>query len=102
MNTQKEKKFVDMTEEEFDKRFNIPQNENGDEVRYETYGEELEAFNALATEKPNNVWTAVDGDNGELLFVNRIAFVNRIYYFATEESYDPNEDIVVDLSQNFD
>jgi len=89
-----------LSEEDFDKRFIIKEFPHGD--KFETYGEELELFNKEAALNPNNVWTCLDGEAGELIFVNRIAFVNRIYYFITEEAYTDSEDLAVEINIDFD
>lgn len=67
-----------------------PDNE-GDKM-FETYGEELATVQAAPA---NNVWTLIDGDNGETVVVNGFHFVNRIGYYITEKAFDPHDDIEV-------
>lgn len=94
----KERKVINLSEEEFDEKFTVV--EFNDDWKFETYGEDLEIFQREIANHPNTGWTMIDSDDGEdghYLFVNRVAAANRISYFVTEEAYDPNVDIVVNI-----
>ena len=62
---------------------------NGEELfpddKFETYGAELEFVRA---QDPRNIWTLVDGDDGNLYIVSGYHLVNRINYFVTEVPYE--------------
>ena len=51
----------------------------------ETFGEELEKVLAAP---PENVWTLIDGDDGNTYIVNGYHHVNRINYIITEEPFE--------------
>lgn len=55
--------------------------------KFETYGAELEFVRA---QDPRNIWTLVDGDDGNLYIVDGYHLVNRINYFVTEVPYEGN------------
>jgi len=56
--------------------------------KFETYGEELEF---VKSQKPEHIWTLVEGDNGDLYIVDGYHFVNRLNYFITELPYEGEE-----------
>jgi hypothetical protein len=60
---------------------------------FETFGEELEFLNHV---DPDTIWTWTDGGDYSVIS-NGFHFVNRMGYFITEESYDPDEDIEIDI-----
>ena len=55
-----------------------------DEYRFETYGED---FEYVCNYDQNYVWTLVDGDEDEPVFVKGLHHVNRIYYVITKDTY---------------
>lgn len=55
-----------------------------DGTMLETYGEELNYVRAVNADKPNHIWTLVDGDNNESIIVAGFHFVNRIGYYVTK------------------
>lgn len=67
------------------RRFRPLVNHNNDSASflYETYGDDM-AF--IAKQPSSRVWTVVEED-GELLALSGIHFVNRIAYFITEEPW---------------
>lgn len=69
------------------------QDEAGNGIMFETYDIELEW---VRTQPNENVWTYIDGDNGELLLIAGFHIVNRIGYFVTEVPWD-NENEVVEV-----
>jgi hypothetical protein len=85
--------FISLTEDQFDAIYTITPNEHED--RYETYGEEYEALKVIYEKSPRKVWTAVDGEDGELIFVSGLHFVNRIYYFVTDQEVPEDTDVEV-------
>lgn len=90
-------KISNISESEFDKRFSISYRDNGEEFQYETYGEDFITFCELHSLNPLNCWTCIEGDNGNLFFVNGFHVVNRVYYFFTKENFEQNEQITVKL-----
>ena len=78
------------------------QNEKGEGIMFETYGDELDYVLELANQVPNHVWTYIDGDDGTYV-TNGYHLVNRIGYFITQVPYDdkggtePFLDVLVDL-----
>ena len=88
-----------MDEAEFDKKFTFKQNHivPSNEDKFETYGPELD-FVQLPENK-NHVWTAVDGDEGELVYVSGFHYVNRIFYMISNESHN-GEDISVTIEMD--
>jgi hypothetical protein len=77
------------------------QDENGNGIMFETFGEELQYVLSIANNEPNQVWTYVDGDDGTYV-TNGYHLVNRIGYFITAVPYDdeggtkPFLDVLVD------
>lgn len=62
--------------------------------QFETYGDEVRFVLNMFEEKPECVWTWVDGDDGTYLG-NGFHYVNRIGYYITE---NPCEHEVVDVT----
>jgi hypothetical protein len=83
------------------------QDEDGEGIMFETYGDELEYVLSIANSEPNRVWTYVDGDEGTWV-TNGYRLVNRIGYFITEIPYDdkgstePFLDVQVDQYEEYD
>ena len=57
---------------------------NGNDIHFETYGEEYEFVKA---QDPKTIWTEVDGDSGTYI-VAGWHFVNRIHYYITENPWE--------------
>jgi hypothetical protein len=93
-----EVRFVEMTEEEFDRTYHPVKNHLDDNASwggkmFETYGAEQDFVYAA---DPQHVWTWVEGDESDCLVSGR-SFVNRLGYLITEEAYPEHTDIVVSL-----
>jgi hypothetical protein len=58
---------------------------------YETYGKDLEYIKSLP---PEYVWTLLDADNGKIVLVNGIHWVNRIAYTVTKNPW--KEEVLVE------
>ena len=77
------------------------QDENGNGIMFETFGDELQYVLSIANKEPNQVWTYVDGDDGTYV-TNGYHLVNRIGYFITAVPYDDKDgtepflDVLVD------
>jgi hypothetical protein len=56
---------------------------NGEDIHFETYGEEYEFVKA---QDPNHIWTEVDGDSGTYI-ISGWHYVNRIQYYITENPW---------------
>lgn len=70
----------------------IDNNASFDGAMLETYGAELEHVLKVAREKPDHVWTVIDGDGG-LCISTGYHFVNRLGYIITEVPF--TEDVCV-------
>jgi hypothetical protein len=69
------------------------QNDDGNGIMFETYGEELEY---VKKQNPNCIWTLMDSDDGEEpLVVEGFHFVNRIGYFITENPHQERVNYVI-------
>jgi hypothetical protein len=66
------------------------QDENGNGIMFETFGDELQYVLSIANNEPNQVWTYVDGDDGTYV-TNGYHLVNRIGYFITSVPYDDKD-----------
>ena len=83
------------------------QNEKGEGIMFETFGDELQYVLKIANSEPSRVWTYVDGDEGTWI-TNGYHLVNRIGYFITELPYDdkggtePFLDVQVDSYDEYD
>jgi hypothetical protein len=65
---------------------------DGDQGMLETFGDDLRLALDINKETPLRVWTAVDGDDGELLLVNGLHTINRVYYLVTKENAKDNNE----------
>ena len=72
------------------------QDENGNGIMFETFGEELQYVLSIANSEPNQVWTYVDGDDGTYV-TNGYHLVNRIGYFITAVPYDDSKEPFLDV-----
>lgn len=58
-------------------------------IMFETYGGELDFVRGVAVTNPRNVWTYIDGSDGQLLIINGWHLVNRIGYLITAVPAEP-------------
>ncbi len=82
--------LIQLTEAEFDARFPLVTNHLNPHASwtfdgsrgclFETFGEEL-AF--VQQQHPQNIWTLVDGEDGDLYLISGCHFVNRIGYLVS-------------------
>jgi hypothetical protein len=83
------------------------QDENGNGIMFETFGDELQYVLDIANTEPNQVWTYIDGDQGTWI-TNGYHLVNRIGYFITAVPYDdkggtePFLDILISEEEDVD
>ena len=100
--------FIEMTFEEWevaykpitnhiDKNASF-QDENGNGLMFETYGDEVEFVKA---QDENRIWMYGDGDDGEGHIWSGWGFVNRIGYFITEIPCPIDTDIQVNLNDYY-
>jgi len=68
---------------------------------FETYGEDLAYIERMAVEKPNHVWTLIDGDEGTYITAGK-RFVNRICYFVTMEPWVTGNEEFLDCAYGDD
>ncbi len=62
---------------------------DSDMHNFETYGKEVEYVASQAEKRL--VWTAMDSEDGDyLIFVNGMAYVNRLFYYVCTKPYDPD------------
>jgi len=85
--------------EEWESKYSPVQNEEGYEMAFETWKEEVDRMLSHIDQiKPENskpyqhVWTRVDGDDGKLILLNGWHAVNRLDYFVTELPWGTGED----------
>lgn len=78
-----DKKLIRLTENQFDKKFNLIKNpfeETGwDGYFFEIYGQDLEY---VRKQNPANIWTFIDGDRSQLI-ISGYHLVNRINYLLS-------------------
>ena len=67
-----------LSEDEFDARFTVIPDADGDQVRSSMPGTDPAS---------RNLWTIVEGDNGSLYADPGIRYVNRVGYLLTEEEW---------------
>jgi hypothetical protein len=70
--------------------------ENDSVRQYETYGADLEEVRKQIQSFHRTVWTAVEGDDGDLVIVSGPHYVNRLYYVICEVAYEEGESIEVE------
>jgi hypothetical protein len=76
--------IVQLTSDQFDESYRPIPAHDGSNMRPLDWTPEMEAAH-----RECRVWTAVDGDNGELILMSGWHFVNRFGYIVTERPYDP-------------
>lgn len=76
--------FVSLTDDQFEEQFGTIPAHDGSDIRPLDWTPELDAAH-----RECRLWTAVDGDDGETLFVSGWHFVNRFGYVVAERPYDP-------------
>lgn len=96
--------FIELSEDEFDDRYPLLTNHLNPSAGwgigeaggclFETYGEEL-AY--VREQDASQVWTLVDGDDGDLYVISGFHFVNRIGYLISEASIPANATIQVHI-----
>jgi hypothetical protein len=68
------------------------QDENGQGIMFETYGDEVEFVKSM---NPNKIWMYGSGDDGGTYIWSGWGFVNRLGYFITEVPFSDNEIVQV-------
>jgi hypothetical protein len=58
-------------------------------IMFETYGREVDFVRGVTITNPRNVWTYIDGSDGQPLVVNGWHLVNRIGYLITAVPAEP-------------
>lgn len=66
-----------------------------DGLMFETYGAELAFIEQANVDRPLNVWTIVEDDDGELVVVDGMHWVNRFGFILTDVGREPGEYFVV-------
>lgn len=89
-----------LTWDEFAARFRPKKNPIDPNASYEgclleTYGEEGTFVSMMNEIAPETVWTVVEDDDGNLVVVDGLHWVNRHGYLVTENGRGPNESFVV-------
>lgn len=85
-----------LTWDEFVVRFRPKKNPIDPNASYEgclleTYGEEGTFVSLMNEMAPETVWTLVEDDDGNLVVVDGMHWVNRLGYFVTEVARGPTE-----------
>ena len=68
------------------------QNEEGEGIMFETYGEEVDF---VKQQDPNKIWMYGSGDDGGTYIWSGWGFVNRLGYFITEVPFSDSEIVQV-------
>jgi hypothetical protein len=68
------------------------QDESGNGIMFETYGEEVEF---VKQQDPNKIWMYGSGDDGGTYIWSGWGFVNRLGYFITEVPFSDSEIVQV-------
>jgi hypothetical protein len=68
------------------------QDESGNGIMFETYGEEVEFVKSM---NPNKIWMYGSGDDGGTYIWSGWGFVNRLGYFITEVPFSDSEIVQV-------
>lgn len=101
-------KFVKLSEEEFETRFNTvmnhfysnPEDCAFDGSMFETYGEEVDYINNIMKGDDEalkrRVWTIVECD-GVMCYVSGYHYVNRFGYLITEEEVEAGTEYTLEL-----
>lgn len=71
----------------------ILERESCDGLLFETFGAELDFVLHTQALSPLNVWTMVEGDEGDWYVSQGFHLVNRIGYFVTEVPFDPSDPV---------
>src|ERR1700730_15839712 len=82
--------FIELSEDDLDAQYPFRRNHlnptatwaygEGPGCLFEPFGQELEF---LRQQDPRNVWTLLDGEDGDLYVVNGFHFVNRLGYLIS-------------------
>lgn len=98
-NSIKPYKFIKLSEDEFDEKFELVQNPYNDAgwngCFFETYGQELEYVRKY---DPAHIWTYIDGEEGSVV-VSGYRFVDRINYLISVEPIPDGIDYEVELDE---
>ncbi len=94
--------MTQITEDDFDKQYPLVTNhidpnaswafDDGPGCLFETYGEELDFVRA---QNPRNIWTLVDGDDGNQYVISGYHLVNRIGYLISKIPFPEDAEIEV-------
>ena len=100
--------FITMTFDEWEEKYRPIKNsidaasasfqdESGEGIMYETYGEEEEA---VILADPLTVWTYADDGNGGTYIHNGFSRWDRIGHFITEIAFNPEDTIEITVSED--
>ena len=101
-----QKEIITLTEEQFEEQFtrvknHIDTNAGWDGCLFETYDEELRHVSIVGMKTPKNVWTLLEGDDEDKLYIsNGFRIVNRMGFFITEEEWEGETDVEIDMSMD--
>ena len=84
-----------ITYEEWEEKYKPIKNKRGD-IAFDTHNEEdIKFLRDNQSKDALNIWTLVDSDDGESLFIDPgYRFVNRLEYYITEVSRENKDDFV--------
>ena len=72
------------------------QDENGNGIMFETYGNELDFVRGKCEPNPRCIWTLMDSEeDDDCVVVEGFHFVNRIGYFITENPAEERTNYVI-------
>lgn len=88
------------TTDEMDEKYNpdtTVKSEHFTDGRLETFGNDFEQVNILARSgNITRIWTCVEGDDGQIMFVTGVHYVNRLYYYVTKEHWENENEFYVE------
>jgi len=101
---------IEITEDEFDRQYPLVTNhlnpnatwvygESEAGCLFETFGDEL---HFVRQQDPRNIWTLIDGEDGDLYAVSGFQFVNRIGYLVSKIPFPEGVFIEVRLPMESD
>lgn len=61
--------------------------------RLETFGKDLESVLFCLDYMPKKVWTAIEGDDGNVYYCAGFHYVNRLYYVISNEDYKSCDEV---------
>jgi len=101
--------YIELTEDQFDDQYPLVANHLNPTASwgfsdtggclFETYGPELDF---VRQQDPANIWTLIDGDDGDMVLVSGYHLVNRVGYLISTIPVPPGTSIEVRITMSDD